>query len=121
MLELCRVCLPLAAAACFAWGVWQCAVRTLFPAGPLPRVQRTLPPGLWRPALFCLAAGALVQAVLVAYSCAQSGGAPLGQALEMQFYGNTDARHYIDLAQYGYGAGEDFPEHGLILKILIIS
>lgn len=115
MLELCRVCLPLAAAACFAWGAWQCAVRTLFPAGPLPRVQRTLPPGLWRPALFCLAAGALVQAVLVAYSCAQSGGAPLGQALEIQFYGNTDARHYIDLAQYGYGTGEDFPEQYLMI------
>ena len=35
--------------------------------------------------------------------------------MEAQFYGNTDARHYLDLAQYGYGSGEAFHEQYLMI------
>ncbi len=42
-------------------------------------------------------------------------GVGLAQAMEWQFYGNTDARHYIDLAQYGYGTGGAFAEQELMI------
>ena len=35
------------------------------------------------------------------------------QAIEWQFYGNTDSRHYLDLSIYGYGTQEAFPEQYL--------
>ena len=70
---------------------------------------------LWRPALLCLAVGAAVQLLFVAWACGSGRYATLLDALDAQFYGNTDARHYLDLAQYGYGAGEAFPEQYLMI------
>lgn len=115
MLEAARILLPLAAAACFLWGAWQCAVRTLSPVAAPARTERALPDGLWKVALVCLLAGAAVQGVFVVWCLNHGSYASLGQALEAQFYGNTDARHYLDLAQYGYGSGEAFHEQYLMI------
>ena len=115
MLEAARILLPLAAAACFLWGAWQCAVRTLSPVAAPARTERALPDGLWKVALVCLLAGAAVQGVFVVWCLSRGSYASLGQALEAQFYGNTDARHYLDLAQYGYGSGEAFHEQYLMI------
>ena len=115
MLEAARILLPLAAAACFLWGAWQCAVRTLSPVAAPARTERALPDGLWKVALACLLAGAAVQGVFVVWCLNHGSYASLGQALEAQFYGNTDARHYLDLAQYGYGSGEAFHEQYLMI------
>ena len=115
MLEAARILLPLAAAACFLWGAWQCAVRTLSPVAAPARTKRALPDGLWKVALVCLLAGAGVQGVFVVWCLNHGSYASLGQALEAQFYGNTDARHYLDLAQYGYGSGEAFHEQYLMI------
>lgn len=117
MLEFFRVLLPMVCVACFLWGAWNCARRTLFPAADMVQQEelRPFPLRLGRPALFCLAVGLAVQWLFVAWCFTHGSYATLGQALEAQFYGNTDARHYIDLAQYGYGAGEDFPEQYLMI------
>ena len=115
MLEAARILLPLAAAACFLWGAWQCAVRTLSPVAAPARTERALPDGLWKVALVCLLAGAAVQGVFVVWCLNRGSYTSLGQALEAQFYGNTDARHYLDLAQYGYGSGEAFHEQYLMI------
>lgn len=115
MLEFFRVLLPAVCVVCFLWGAWNCAVRTLFPAGAALHEEGGFPLRLGRPALFCLLVGLAVQGLFVAWCYAQGSYATLGQALEAQFYGNTDARHYIDLAQYGYGAEEDFPEQYLMI------
>ena len=115
LLEAARILLPLAAVLCFAWGAWQCAARTLFPAEGSLWQGRTLPEALWRPALACLLAGAAVQGLFVAWCLSRGSYTSLGQALEAQFYGNTDARHYLDLAQYGYGSGEAFHEQYLMI------
>lgn len=116
MLEVCRILLPALALLCFLWGAWHCARRTLFPSlqdGP-SRPSAGLQ-GLWRPALLCLAVGIAVQMLFVAWAYRSGAYASVGDALEAQFYGNTDARHYIDLARYGYGAGEAFPEQYLMI------
>ncbi len=115
MLEFFRTPLPPACVVSFLWGTWHCAVRTLFPAGAALNGESRFPLRLGRPALFCLLVGLAVQGLFVAWCYAQGSYATLGQALEAQFYGNTDARHYIDLAQYGYGAGEEFPEQYLMI------
>ena len=115
LLEAARILLPLAAVLCFAWGAWQCAARTLFPAEGSLWQGRTLPEALWRPVLACLLAGAAVQGLFVAWCLSRGSYTSLGQALEAQFYGNTDARHYLDLAQYGYGSGEAFHEQYLMI------
>lgn len=116
MLEACRIFLPALALLCFVWGAWHCARRTLFPSlqdGPTQPSAGLQ--GVWRPALLCLAAGAAVQLLFVVWACRSGTYASVGDALEAQFYGNTDARHYIDLAEYGYGAGEAFPEQYLMI------
>lgn len=64
-------------------------------------------------------AGLLFVCVLQLVFChaaqANNPGVGLAQAMEWQFYGNTDARHYIDLAQYGYGTGGAFAEQELMI------
>ena len=114
-MELLRILIPLGAVGCFVWGAVQCARRTLFPQRNPAFGRRGLPGGLWRPALLCLLAGAAVQLVLVGTSWREGSFVTLGQALDARFYGNTDARHYLDLARYGYGAGEAFPEQYLMI------
>lgn len=111
-LEILSVLLPLGAVLCFGWGSWQCARRTLFPRFR-PRGQET--GGTGRAALLCLLVGAGVQGAFVLWCLCRYPGTPLLQALQQQFYGNTDARHYIDLALYGYGSGELFPEQYLMI------
>lgn len=115
MLEFCRVVLPVAAAACFLWGAWNCGGRTLFPVARLAAVRKNFPLRLGRPALFCLGVGAAVQLLFWVWCLSRGTYNSPGEALQGQFYGNTDARHYIDLAQYGYGSGEDFPEQYLMI------
>lgn len=56
-----------------------------------------------------------MQGMLVGIGWSQGSYATLAQALDALFYGNTDARHYLDLARYGYGAGEAFPEQYLMI------
>lgn len=115
MLKLLSVTLPLAAALCFVWGSWQCARRTLFP-GPQPPTPRPLPgKAVLQAGGLCLLAGACVQGLFLVWCLVRYPGTPLLQAVQYQFYGNTDARHYLDLAQYGYGAGEAFPEQYLMI------
>lgn len=115
MLEFFRILLPAVCVVCFLWGAWHCAVRTLLPVGAALHEEGGFPLRLGRPALFCLLVGLAVQGLFVAWCYAQGAYETLGQALEVQFYGNSDARHYIDLAQYGYGAGEEFPEQYLMI------
>lgn len=114
-MELLRILIPLGVVGCFVWGAVQCARRTLFPQRNPAFGRRGLPGGLWRPALLCLLVGAAVQLVLVGTSWREGAFATLGQALDARFYGNTDARHYLDLVRYGYGAGEAFPEQYLMI------
>lgn len=115
MLEFCRGVLPVAAAACFLWGAWNCGVRTLFPTARPAAVRKNFPLRLSRPALFCLGVGAAVQLLFWVWCLSRGTYNSPGEALQGQFYGNTDARHYIDLAKYGYGSGEDFPEQYLMI------
>lgn len=114
-MELLRIVLPLAAAGYFLWGAGQCAWRTLCPRRNPAFGRQGLPGRLWQPALLCLLVGAAVQGMLVGIGWSQGSYATLAQALDALFYGNTDARHYLDLARYGYGAGEAFSEQYLMI------
>lgn len=114
MLQCMSIVLPLAAALCFGWGAWQCAAGVLFPR-PAERRWRNPAGGAGHAALVCLVAGAGVQGIFLLWCLVRYPGTPLLQALQAQFYGNTDARHYLDLARYGYGAGEAFPEQYLMI------
>lgn len=113
MLPFLSILLPLTAALCFAWGGWQCARRTLFPRFRPWRRQNT--GGTGQAALLCLLAGVGTQGGFVLWCLWRYPGTTLLTALQQQFYGNTDARHYIDLARYGYGTGEAFPEQYLMI------
>lgn len=115
MLEFCRILLPLVTVLCFLWAAWNCAVRLLFPSrtGVMPVAAGQTP--LWKPALLCLGAGLAVQLLFVIWACRSGTYDSVLEALSAQFYGNTDARHYLDLAAYGYGTGEAFPEQYLMI------
>lgn len=80
------------------------------PVYPFPGRRQLL-----RAAGACLLAGAGYQAVFWAAALAQAPGETPAAALERFFAANIDARHYIDLAQHGYGAGEAFPEQYLMI------
>ena len=106
MLTAAKLVLPALAAALFVWGAAWCVVRTLRPqmadtaavGGEPPRSSKAMA------ALAGLLFVCVLQLVFCHAAQANNPGVGLAQAMEWQFYGNTDARHYIDLAQYGYGA-----------------
>lgn len=60
--------------------------------------------------------GLVLLAFLWAAAKAQEPGAPALQTIRYRFCGGLDARHYFDLARWGYGAGEaDFAEQYLMI------
>lgn len=114
MLSFLQFLLPAIAVLCFGYGAVLCVVRTVrgtaapafAPAGRRAVVQA---------GLVCLAAALAIQAVFLLACRLRWPDLPLAQSLPLLLYGNTDARHYIDLAQYGYGSGEAFPEQYLMI------
>lgn len=116
MLPMLEKILPLLAAALFAYSAVVC-LHALFRRRPVTEHLRAWPSGnqLLRVAGAVLLAGLLYQLAFVAAAVHNSPDQTLAAALQRQFYGNTDARHYIDLAEYGYGAGEAFPEQYLMI------
>ena len=112
MLTAIKLVLPALVAALFVWGAAWCVVRTLRPqmadtaavGGEPPRSSKAMA------ALAGLLFVCVLQLVFCHAAQANNPGVGLAQAMEWQFYGNTDARHYIDLAQYGYGTGGAFAE-----------
>ena len=117
MLTAAKLVLPALAAALFVWGAAWCVVRTLRPqmadtaavGGEPPRSSKAMA------ALAGLLFVCVLQLVFCHAAQANNPGVGLAQAMEWQFYGNTDARHYIDLAQYGYGTGGAFAEQELMI------
>lgn len=117
MLQTAQLILPVLAAVLFLWCAGVCVYHTLRPAAVRP-----LPPGDTRPqwtwghaAAVCLVVALVWQAVFWTAALVRYPDLGPAAALEAQYFGNTDARHYIDLARYGYGAGEDFPEQYLMI------
>lgn len=107
--------LSVAVLAVFVWtacvGLWRlvrCGEMELRP-GPAARSQlaagaAALGWGLAVLGLLCLAARL------------QFPGEPIGQTIRWRFCGGLDARHYLDLARWGYGAGEQgFAEQYLMI------
>ena len=117
MLTAAKLVLPALVAALFVWGAVWCVVRTLRPqmadtaavGGEPPRSSKAMA------ALAGLLFVCVLQLVFCHAAQANNPGVGLAQAMEWQFYGNTDARHYIDLAQYGYGTGGAFAEQKLMI------
>ena len=117
MLTAAKLVLPALVAALFVWGAAWCVVRTLRPqmadtaavGGEPPRSSKAMA------ALAGLLFVCVLQLVFCHTAQANNPGVGLAQAMEWQFYGNTDARHYIDLAQYGYGTGGAFAEQELMI------
>ena len=117
MLTAAKLVLPALAAALFVWGAAWCVVRTLRPqmadtaavGGEPPRSSKAMA------ALAGLLFVCVLQLVFCHAAQANNPGVGLAQAMEWQFYGNTDARHYIDLAQYSYGTGGAFAEQELMI------
>lgn len=119
MLRAAQIVLPGLAAALFLYGAAVC-LRALF-GGP-GRGLPAEPGGAWpaprlllRAAGMTLAAGGVYWLLFAAAARRASPGADWLAALQNLFYANTDARHYIDLARFGYGAGEVFPEQYLMI------
>ena len=118
MVEIVKTVLAVLAAGMFLWGAGVCVFRTFQPAARLD--QNPWPPRaeLQKVALVCLAGGVIYQLIFLVFALRQSPGQPVLQALqalEKFFYYNIDARHYMALAQYGYGTGEAFPEQHLMI------
>lgn len=110
--------LPALAAAAFLWCAGVCARRTLDPRSRTLRPAGADTPPRWSPlraGTVCLLAALVWQGVFWAAALARSPGAGPSAALQALLYGNTDARHYVDLARWGYGAGEAFPEQYLMI------
>lgn len=117
MLHTAQLILPALAALAFFWCAGVCVAGTLRPAlvRPLPPGD-TLPRWTWtRAAAVCLAIALVWQGIFWAAAVLRYPDLDPVAALQAQYFGNTDARHYVDLAQYGYGAGEDFPEQYLMI------
>lgn len=103
------------AAALFLWGTGICVMRIFRPAAQLAANPWPSRAELKKAALASLAGGVIYQMIFLVYALRQSPGQPVLRALENFFYHNIDARHYMNLAQYGYGAGEAFPEQYLMI------
>ena len=94
MLTAAKLMLPALAAALFVWGAAWCVVRTLRPqmadtaavGGEPPRSSKVMA------ALAGLLFVCVLQLVFCHAAQANNPGVGLAQAMEWQFYGNTDAR-----------------------------
>lgn len=112
MPEPIKTALSLAAALLFLWSAVWC-IRRVFSPEPAPHY--TEPSSRSR----CWAAIAGTAFILVLHlifavtAHINYPEADFRQAIEWQFYGNTDPRHYLDLSIYGYGTQEAFPEQYL--------
>lgn len=117
MLQTAQLILPVLAALLFLWCAGVCVAGTLHPAALRPLPPGDTPPRWkWRhAAAVCLLIALVWQAVFWTAALVRYPDLDPLAALQAQYFGNTDARHYIDLAQYGYGAGEDFPEQYLMI------
>ena len=114
MLAAAKLLLPLAALVLFVYGAVCCARRTLWPEAESIGYEPSR-----RSKLLAGAAGLAFVLVLQLIFCwaahANYPDVGLWQAMQWQFYGNTDAKHYIDLAEHWYGTGEAFPEQELMI------
>lgn len=116
-LSFCQAVLPALAALLFVWTTVKGARRVCVPALQADGEKReawdkkaTLTAGLL---LFTACAGGAAFFALCALDA--NPGEPLEQALHSVFPTSMDADHYIQLAKYGYGAGEDFPGQYLMI------
>lgn len=117
MFRTLQLILPVLAALLFLWCAGCCVLGTLRPATlrPLPSGD-TLPRWTWgHAAAVCLVIALVWQGIFWAAALVRYPDMDPVAALQAQYFGNTDARHYVDLAQYGYGAGEAFPEQYLMI------
>lgn len=114
MLQLAKILLPLAAAVLFVTAGVCCVQRTL-----CPQPETTAREPSRRDVLLAGAVGFVfiqaLQILFVRMARANYPDVSLAQAMNWQFYGNTDARHYLDLAVYGYGTGDGFADQELMI------
>lgn len=115
MLSVFKILLPVLAAAAVLWAAGVCVWRTLRPGAPALLNDWAPPQQVKRIALLCLLAGVAWQAVFWVQALVLSPGTAPIEAIQRLFFGNSDAKHYLDLAQYGYGNGEAFPEQYLMI------
>lgn len=117
MFHTAQLILSALAAGAFLWCAAVCVYGTVRPAALRPLPPGDTPPRwTWtRAAAVCLVIALVWQGIFWAAALGRYPDLDPVAALEAQYFGNTDARHYVDLAQYGYGAGEDFPEQYLMI------
>lgn len=93
------------------------ALQQLFAMPPQPAPAQGLPTAAaQRRAAACTAlwCGAVI-ALMLLWCALRLPGAPLLQAWESWCGGGIDAPHYLNLARYGYGTGEEFAEQYLMI------
>lgn len=116
MLEVCKWVLMAGSVVCFLWAAFQMLRRWVCePPLPLAESEQPTRRELLTVAAAVLAVALAYQAVLFTGAQLRAPDATLRDAVTQFFYGNTDAKHYIHLAEYGYGAGEEFPEQYLMI------
>lgn len=114
MVQFFRYALPLVAAGLFLAALALGAGR-FFKGAPAQGGRPAPGSQLARVALCCLVVGLAVQGLYLAVGLREAPGQGLAAAARQMFGGSIDTRHYLDLAQYGYGAGERFPEQYLMI------
>ena len=112
MPEPVKTALSLAAALLFLWSAVWC-IRRVFSPEPAPHYTE---PSSRSRCWAAIAGAAFILVLHLIFAVTAHINYPeadFRQAIEWQFYGNTDSRHYLDLSIYGYGTQEAFPEQYL--------
>lgn len=112
MPEPIKAALSLAAALLFLWSAVWC-IRRVFSPEPAPHYTE---PSSHSRCWAAIAGAAFILVLHLIFAVTAHINYPeadFRQAIEWQFYGNTDPRHYLDLSIYGYGTQEAFPEQYL--------
>lgn len=112
MPEPIKTALSLAAALLFLWSAVWC-IRRVFSPEPAPHYTE---PSSRSRCWAAIAGAAFILVLHLIFAVTAHINYPeadFRQAIEWQFYGNTDSRHYLDLSIYGYGTQEAFPEQYL--------
>lgn len=112
MPEPIKTALSLAAALLFLWSAVWC-IRRVFSPEPAPHYTE---PSSRSRCWAAIAGAAFILVLHLIFAVTAHINYPeadFHQAIEWQFYGNTDSRHYLDLSIYGYGTQEAFPEQYL--------
>ena len=112
MPEPIKTALSLAAALLFLWSAVWC-IRRVFSPEPTPHYTE---PSSRSRCWAAIAGAAFILVLHLIFAVTAHINYPeadFRQAIEWQFYGNTDSRHYLDLSIYGYGTQEAFPEQYL--------